>query len=531
MSDPLLAAAARRLRAQSQRQRWYDDPAGFARDAIKWPEGSELTAYQANVLSAVAGKRRVAVRSPHGAGKTTTAALTVLWFAVTRDGAGRDWKVVSTAGAWRQLEKYLWPEIHLWAKRIRWDALGLAPWRLGRELFDLGLKLSHGQAFAGASDNPALLEGAHAESILLVLDESKSIPSSVFDAVEGALSGPGEAFALASSTPGEPSGRFYEICSHKPGLEDWYATHVTLKQAVAAGRISQEWAASRAMQWGVTSALYANRVLGEFASGDEDGVIPLAWAEAAVERWHLWDEAGRPDVAGRLILGVDVARFGADKTTIATRQGNVILAIESHAKEDTMQTAGRVRALLSHPQAVAVVDAIGLGAGVVDRLREQVEQSLELRGRSVIAFNASEASSGRDRSGELQFLNRRSEAWWHLREMLDPASSPDLCLPDEPQLLGDLCAPKWKITSAGKVQIESTEVIRKRLGRSTDAGDAVVQAFAVGGNAGSGTSQRAVSWRGGWLDPRGITTAVPAPVEWEGFTDESRPRVPWFVKK
>jgi hypothetical protein len=57
----------------------------------------------------------------------------------------------------------------------------------------------------------------------------------------------------------------------------------------------------------------------------------------------------------------------------------------------------------------------------------------------------------------------------------------------------------------------------------------VVQAFAVGGNASSGTPQRAVSWRG-YLDPRGITTAVPAPVEWEGFT-ETVSRVPWFVKK
>ena len=470
MSDPLLAAAARRLRAQGQRQRWVDDPAGFARECIDWPTGSELAPYQAAALAALVETRRVAARSPHGAGKTTTAALTVLWFAVTREASGWDWKIISTAGSWRQLERYLWPEIHLWAKRIRWDVLGLPPWRAGRELFDLGLKLSHGQAFAGASDNPQLLEGAHADSILLVLDEAKSIPAAVRDSVEGALAGTGEAFALAFSTPGAPSGRFYEIHRRAPGTMDWSCQHVTLDQAIAAGRISREWAAARALQWGVTSAVYANRVLGDFASGDSDSVIPLSWVEDAVERWRAWDVSGR-FVEGDLVVGVDVARYGEDSTAIATRRGNVIVAIERHAHEDTMQTAGRVAAKLSQTGSRAIIDVIGVGGGVVDRLREQ-----RLK---VEAFNASEASSRRDRSGELQFLNRRSEAWWGLRELLDPAYDPAICLPPDDQLLGDLCAPKWTITSAGKVQIESKDQIRKRLGRSTDAGDAVVQAFAT----------------------------------------------------
>ena len=209
-------------------------------------------------------------RSPHGAGKTSTAALTVLWFAVTRDAAGIDWKAVTTAGAWRQLLKYLWPEIHLWARRIRWDVVGRAPFSQAESL-DLSLKLDHGEAFAAASDNPALIEGAHAKSVLLILDEAKAISPAVFDAVEGAMSGTGEVFALATSTPAEPSGRFYDIHARKPGLEDWQSRHVTLEAAMAAGRISKGWAAQRLAQWGADSALYANRVLGEFASSDERG--------------------------------------------------------------------------------------------------------------------------------------------------------------------------------------------------------------------------------------------------------------------
>lgn len=468
MTD-LFTSVADQLRAQGRRQRWFSDPALFARECIDWPAGAELLPYQAEALGALVDKRRVASRSPHGAGKTSTAALAILWFALTRDAAGTDWKIVTTAGGWRQLEQYLWPEIHLWSRRLRWDVLGLTPWRDGREIFDLGLKLRHGQAFAGASDNPQLLEGAHADSIMLVLDEAKSIPAGVFDAVEGAMSGAGEAFALAFSTPADPSGRFYEICTRAKGTEDWTALHVTLEQAISAGRISQEWADQRALQWGVDSSVYQNRVLGEFASQDEDSVIPLAWVEAAVDRWKSWKASG-DKVEGEVVLGVDVARFGTDQTCIVVRQGPVMLSIEQHHREDTMQTTGRVIAKM-RPGAKAVVDVIGVGGGVVDRLREQRFK--------VEPFNAAHSAPGHDRSGELGFLNRRASSWWSLREQLDPANDPTICLMPDDQLLGDLCAPKWKVTSTGKIQIESKVDIRKRLGRSTDAGDAVVQAFDV----------------------------------------------------
>lgn len=466
--DPIFASAALRLRADGRRSRWYDDPAGFARECVAWPVGGEPTAYQVEVLSALVEHRRVAARSPHGGGKTAIAALAVLWFAVTRDAAGVPWKVLTTAGAWRQLERYLWPEIHRWERAIRWDDLGLRPWRDGRESFDLGLRLNHGEAFAGASDNASLLEGLHADSVLLVLDEAKSIASATWDSVEGALSGTGEALALAISTPGDPSGRFYALCTQQPGLADWHPVHVTLEQAVAAGRISRDWAEQRALQWGASSSVYANRVLGEFASADEDSVIPLEWVEAAMDRWRSWEAAGG-GAEDRAVVGVDVARFGTDKTAICVRRGNVLVSLERHALEDTMATTGRVVAKLS-PGARAVVDVIGVGGGVADRLREQ--------GYTVEGFNASEHSGGHDRSGELGFLNRRSEAWWNMRELLDPAYGSDLALLPDDQLLGDLCAPKWSITSAGKIQIEGKDQIRKRLGRSPDSADAVVMAFA-----------------------------------------------------
>jgi hypothetical protein len=151
----------------------------------------------------------------------------------------------------------------------------------------------------------------------------------------------------------------------------------------------------------------------------------------------------------------------------APRIGCYVDALHRWSYCDTMTTTGRVAAILRTRGGRAVVDVIGLGAGVVDRLRE-----LGLR---VEPFNSSEGSEATDRSGELHFLNRRAAAWWSLRESLEPSFSPAIGLPPDDELIGDLTAPRWRINSSGKIQIESKDEIRKRLGRSTDAGDAVVQ--------------------------------------------------------
>ena len=134
-----------------------------------------------------------------------------------------------------------------------------------------------------------------------------------------------------------------------------------------------------------------------------------------------------------------------------------------------MATAGRVRGLLEARGGRAVVDVIGIGAGVVDRLREQK--------LAVTPFNAAERTDAKDTSGELGFANKRSAAWWRLRELLDPFGEARPALPPDDTLTGDLTAPHWKVTGAGRIQVESKDEIRARLGRSTDDGDAVVMAF------------------------------------------------------
>jgi hypothetical protein len=454
--------------------KYYDDPLGFLDNCIDWRDDPGPTGYQRDIIGGLPASKRESVRGPHGLGKSSIAAWVMLWFSLTRDAAGVEWKGVATAGAWRQLINYLFPELHKWAGRLKWDVIRDGQAFTKNELLNLNLRLHHGALSAAACTTPALIEGAHADSLLFVYDEAKAIPAGTFDACEGAFSGTGEAFALALSTPGPPQGRFYDIQARKPGYEDWHARHVTLDEAIAAGRISEDWADQRALQWGIESSIYVNRVLGEFHAGDEDSVIPLAWAEAAVERWLEWDLAGRPgtEMDFPRTVGVDVARFGQDKTVLAPRRGAVITELRRSVKEDTMATAGRVKGVIDADDGhtTPVVDVIGIGAGVVDRLREQ--------GHTVIAFNASAGTDRRDQAtSELGFNNCRSAAWWGLREQLDPSSGSDICLPDDEMLLGDLSAPQWKILSGGKIAVESKDEIRKRLGRSTDDGDAVVQAY------------------------------------------------------
>lgn len=453
--------------------KYGQDLAGFVEDCIIFDIGDGPTSYQKRILVGFPSWGRTAVRGPRGLGKTTLAAWIVLWAVLTSN----DVLVMTTAGTWRQLQKFLWPEIHKWVERLNWEVIGRPKFNR-HELTKLSLKLGHSrEAFAAASTNPDNLEGGHAKRVVIIFDEAKAIPNEVFDALEGTFSTSTEAYALAISTPGAPQGRFYDIHVQKPGFEDWHVEHVTLEEAIANKRIDPGWAAQRRRQWGEQSAAYLNYVLGEFAESVSDGVIQLSWVELAQERWHEWVEAGRP---GELTaVGVDVARFGDDKSVLARRFGNAVDKLSYYVHADTMQLTGYVAQILdAHPVGKALIDVIGLGAGVFDRLNEISKGQNDKWAGRLIEFEASAKPAKKDSTGLLTFLNRRTEAWWHMRELLNPDNGHDIALPPDPVLLGDLTAPNWETRSDGKIFVESKKQVRKRLKRSsTDAADAVIQAF------------------------------------------------------
>ena len=447
---------------------YYNDRVAFVHDCIRWPEGEGPTEYQVEALGLFdGGERRVCIRSPHSAGKTALAAWLTLHFSLTRDGG--DWKVPTLASSWRQLTKYLWPEVHRWARSLNWSVIHRAPFT-ERELMVRSLRLGTGEAFALTATDAMLIEGAHAPQLLYVFDESKAISVPLWDAAEGAFATLGGAYWLAISTPGEPQGRFYDIQSRKPGYDDWTVMHVTLEDGIRAGRIDPKWAEKRREQWGEGSPVYKNRVLGEFAESSVDTVIPLSWVEAAVERWYEWDKRG-----WELSLGVDVGggTERGDQSVIAVVYDRFKVKsldkvpVATDPSVSTMELVGRIMSYgkVKH----CVIDAIGIGLGVLHRLREQQ--------REATAFVASADTTLRDKTGEVGFINWRAAAWWIMRELLEPNSGYDVCLPPDDELIGELTAPTWAYTSSAKIKVEAKESLKSTLGRSTNCADAVIQAI------------------------------------------------------
>lgn len=214
--------------------------------------------------------------------------------------------------------------------------------------------------------------------------------------------------------------------------------------------------------------LRSQMLYGSFEAGMEDDamqLIPTAWVDAAMARWT--EPPVKPPMDS---VGVDVARGGRDKTVIARRHGmwfDKAIAYQGTATPDGPTVAGYVIAA-TRDNAPMHIDVIGVGSSPYDFLNNA--------GLPALGVNVSEAARGVDKSGQLRFFNLRTELWWRMREALDPSANNGIALPPDPELLADLCAPRWRVQ--GKtVQVESREDIVKRIGRSPDRASAYVLAL------------------------------------------------------
>jgi hypothetical protein len=123
---------------------------------------------------------------------------------------------------------------------------------------------------------------------------------------------------------------------------------------------------------------------------------------------------------------------------------------------------------LEESKAWVYIDVIGIGAAVWD--------SLPHGWGNRFPFDSRETVNETDSSGMLTFANARAYAWWHMREMLDPANGHAIALPPDRLLRADLAAPRWKPTPRG-ILIEAKESVQERIKRSTNRGDACIYAF------------------------------------------------------
>lgn len=169
---------------------------------------------------------------------------------------------------------------------------------------------------------------------------------------------------------------------------------------------------------------------------------------------------------GRLVIGVDPARFGDDRSCIIRRQGRVAFGKESYVKKDTMEITGIVHMIITTEQPFRVfVDVGGLGAGIVDRLKELGH------GDIVVPVN----SGSKPLNGRIYF-NKRAELWGELRKWL--VDSP--CqIPDDDSLHADLCGIRYTIDSNSRLVMEKKADMKKRGVRSPDDADALALTFAL----------------------------------------------------
>jgi hypothetical protein len=186
--------------------------------------------------------------------------------------------------------------------------------------------------------------------------------------------------------------------------------------------------------------------------------------------------------SGAKVGGCDPARFGDDRTSIAIRQGRVVLGIQSYAKKDTMEVAGLcVKAIRDNGLDKLFIDVGGLGAGVVDRLREMGH------GDKIQAVNGGEKPMDTER-----FVNKRAEMWGLMRDWLDDQPAK---IPDSDTLHADLTGPRYFYDSNQRIRLERKEDMKKRGIRSPDEGDALALTFAFPvGTSASGWGQPSTKW-------------------------------------
>lgn len=436
--------------AQQTILRWREGgPALFAQEVL----GAEPTDQQLDASRAVVERRRVSVRSGHGTGKSTFMAWCVLWFAACYYPC----KIPCTAPTSHQLHDVLWAEIAKWHRIMRERVPALAgEFEWSNERFYLKSHPMESFAVARTSrpENPEALQGFHSDNILFLIDEASGVAEQVFQVAEGALSTEG-AFVVMAANPTREDGYFHS--SHHKMRDRWAALHWDGEDSPM---VSRGYIEDMRKKYGVDSPIYQVRVKGNFATA-ADGVIPLALCESA--------KARKVTPFGDEIWGLDVARFGDDSTALAKRRGNVqVEPTREWFGKDTMQTAGMIKneydKALKKPAAINV-DVIGIGAGVVDRLKEM---GLPVRG-----VNVAESASVSD-----LYSRQRDELWFRGREWLEAR---DCQLADDDALIAEMTTAKYQVLSTGKIKVEGKDEMKRRGVSSPNRADAWLLTFAAGG--------------------------------------------------
>lgn len=481
LADRLEEAAASDRTAEE----YARDPALWAREKL----GEHLWSKQVQIAESVRDNRLTCVKSCHGTGKSFVASrLTAWWLDIHPPGEAR---VVTTAPTGDQVKAILWSEINgAFAKaQARGNPflgrINETDWKLGKRLLAFGRKPS--------DYNPHAFQGIHAKYVLVLLDEACGINKQFWTAANALATGE-HCRILAVGNPDDPGSYFARAC----GSGRWNTIRISafdspnftdepVPDDLRPMLVGQSYVDDMRAEYGETSPTYISKVLGEFPSDAEDGVVRLSAIRACAQPRET---ELTPAQLGPVELGVDLGA-GGDETVVRERRG-ILVGREWRSREkDPMKVVDLIVDAIQTAGATAVkVDSIGIGWGIVGSLRERREQGAHAA--DILGVNVGTASTEPGR-----FPRLRSQIWWQVGRQLSEDRGWDLSQlapEDRERLVTQLTAPKYTRDAAGRIVVEKKEETKKRLGRSPDNADALLLAFyqAPGG------INEAMSWLQGY---------------------------------
>lgn len=426
---------------QTFQEKIRNDPVFFVEEVLKNP----LWSKQKEIIEAVRDNHEVAVRSCHASGKSYLSGRIVHWWLNSYENS----VVITTAPTFRQVKEVLWREIkgsiagkNIYPTNAVLDTrIDISP-----QWFALGL----------STDVPDQFQGFHSPHLMVLIDEASGINPLIEEAIDGLTPEKIVRIGQPLSNIGRFADSFRASNVKKMQISAFDTPNVAEQRIVIPGLITALDVENFKLRYGEESDVYRVRVLGEFPRQDEDSLISVDDISKAINRESKvlpqWEKK----------MGVDVARYGNDRTAIVIRQMEKVLKKVIFAGQDTMQITGHILSLAKEERILPkniYVDVIGVGAGVVDRCKEQ--------GWNVTPVNVAESPKDKE-----HYINLRAELYADkLKSWIKTAD-----LPNDDDFY-ELANIKYKFNSNGKLQIESKEDMKKRGLDSPDVADALMLTF------------------------------------------------------
>lgn len=439
---------------QEKLKAWRNSALLFVTDAIH----ATPTDQQAEGLVALAKEKRITIRSGHGTGKDAFAVWAILWFMTTRAFA----KVACTAPTNRQLKDILWSELSKWLRKsILSDEFILQSEKMFHKDFpkEYWCRAISPSTSSSKEDQQETLAGLHADHLFIVCDEASGIKDPVFVPLEGAMTQEDNRVLLIGNMT-RNSGYFYDTHYSPIGMRGWKQLHWDSEKSP---NVRPGYVEYMSAKYGRDSNVFKVRVKGEPPDEDARTLIPLPWAIQCIGN-EIYVPEEEP-----LYLGVDVARYGEDKSIILPRKGLKIHPWKSFDRLNTILLGGHIIETYTELEAEGIgIDDIGVGGGVADWLMLRPGAR-----NSVIPVNVATQSSDPKRYARL-----RDELWWLMRERCEKAqySFPDATAKEREmsdELCNELASLTYDFNGNGAVKVESKEVAKRRGVSSPNIADAL----------------------------------------------------------